>query len=38
MATEMTKFTKFQILQQSGVSMLSQANKSPQAVLSLLNG
>jgi flagellin len=38
MATEMTKFTKFQILQQSGVSMLAQANKSPQAVLSLLNG
>ena len=38
MAMEMTKFTKLQILQQSGTSMLSQANQSPQAVLKLLNG
>jgi len=36
MASEMTKFTKFQILQQAGVSMLAQANAAPQAVLSLL--
>ena len=36
MASEMTKFTKFQILQQAGVSMLAQANSAPQAVLSLL--
>jgi flagellin len=36
MANEMVAFTKFQILQQAGVSMLAQANASPQAVLSLL--
>ena len=36
MASEMTKFTKYQILQQAGVSMLAQANSAPQAVLSLL--
>jgi len=36
MAAEMVAFTKFQILQQAGVSMLAQANASPQAVLSLL--
>jgi flagellin len=36
MAKEMTKFTKYQILQQAGVSMLAQANSAPQAVLSLL--
>ena len=36
MASEMTKFTKYQILQQAGVSMLAQANTAPQAVLSLL--
>jgi flagellin len=36
MAAEMVKFTKFQILQQAGVSMLAQANLSPQGVLSLL--
>ncbi|MBL8060168.1 MAG: hypothetical protein JNK63_05580 [Chthonomonas sp.] len=35
-ATEMTNFTKLQILQRSGLSMLSQANLAPQAVLSLL--
>ena len=35
-ANEMTNFTKLQILQQSGLSMLSQANLAPQAVLSLL--
>jgi len=35
-AQEMTNYTKLQILQQSGVSMLAQANSGPQAVLSLL--
>ena len=38
MAAEMVSFTKFQILQQAGVSMLAQANSTPQSVLSLLNG
>ena len=36
MAQEMIKFTKNQILQQSGMSMLAQANAAPQSVLSLL--
>src|SRR6195952_1501482 len=36
MAEEMTKFTKLQILQQAGTSMLAQANQAPQGVLSLL--
>jgi flagellin len=36
MASEMTKFTKFNILQQAGTSMLAQANQAPQTVLSLL--
>jgi flagellin len=36
MASEMVKFTKFQILQQAGTSMLAQANQAPQSVLSLL--
>src|SRR3954469_6499118 len=36
MASEMTKFTKFNILQQAGTSMLAQANQSGQGVLSLL--
>ena len=35
-ANEMTNFTKLQILQQSGLAMLAQANSAPQAVLSLL--
>jgi flagellin len=35
-AQEMTRFTQLQILQQSGISMLAQANSSSQAVLSLL--
>ena len=38
MASEMTTFTKFQVLQQAGVSILSQANQLPQQVLSLLRG
>jgi len=36
MAAEMVTFTKFQILQQAGTSMLAQANSAPQSVLSLL--
>ncbi len=36
MAEEMTTFTKNQILQQSGMAMLAQANQAPQQVLSLL--
>src|SRR4051812_18909276 len=36
MASEMTSFTKLQILQQAGTSMLAQANQSSQTVLSLL--
>jgi flagellin len=36
MASEMVQFTKLQILQQAGTSMLSQANPAPQNVLSLL--
>jgi flagellin len=35
-ATEMTQFTKSQILQQAGTAMLAQANALPQAALSLL--
>jgi flagellin len=36
MAQEMTNFTKSQILQQAGTSMLSQANQSAQGVMKLL--
>src|SRR3954463_4719990 len=36
MAHEMVNFTKLQILQQAGTSMLAQANSSSQGVLSLL--
>jgi flagellin len=36
MAKEMVNFTKLQILQQAGISMLAQANSSSQGVLSLL--
>ena len=36
MAKEMVEFTKSQILQQAGMSMLAQANQAPQSVLSLL--
>jgi flagellin len=36
MAAEMVNFTKLNILQQAGTSMLSQANQAPQGVLSLL--
>jgi flagellin len=36
MAAEMVNFTKLQILQQAGTSMLAQANQSSQGVLALL--
>jgi len=36
MASEMVEFSKDQILQQAGTSMLSQANQLPNSVLSLL--
>jgi flagellin len=36
MASEMVAFSKNQILQQAGTSMLAQANQAPQSVLSLL--
>lgn len=35
-AEEMTQYSKLQILQQAGMSVLAQANSAPQAVLSLL--
>jgi len=38
MASEISNMTRLQILQQSDVAMLSQANSEPQAVLSLLKG
>ena len=38
MASEMTNFTKNQILVQAGTAMLAQANQTPQNVLSLLKG
>ena len=36
MASEETKFTSDQILEQAGVSMLAQANQDPQMILKLL--
>ncbi len=36
MASEMVNFTKLQILQSAGISMLAQANSAPQSVLKLL--
>jgi flagellin len=36
MASEMVNFTKLQILQSAGTSMLAQANNAPQSVLKLL--
>jgi flagellin len=38
MATEMTNFTKDQVLQQAGVAILAQANQLPDATLKLLEG
>jgi flagellin len=37
-AQEMTNFTQLQILQQSGISVLSQANQGAQNLLSLIKG
>jgi flagellin len=37
MAYEMTQFTKNQILQQTGIAMLSQANQAPQQLMQLIN-
>ncbi|MBD5544117.1 MAG: flagellin FliC3 [Lachnospiraceae bacterium] len=36
MATEMTEYTKLQVLTQAGTSMLAQANERPQQLLQLL--
>ncbi|MDR2391319.1 MAG: flagellin [Planctomycetota bacterium] len=36
MASESTQFTRFQVMQQAGTSMLAQANQTTQNVLSLL--
>lgn len=38
MAQEMTEYTRVQILQQSGMSVLAQANQMPQQILQLLKG
>ena len=38
MAAEMTNYTKENILQQAGTSMLAQANQAPQNILQLLKG
>jgi len=38
MASEVTSFTKNQILQQTGMAMLAQANSAPQQILQLLGG
>ncbi|MCE2767691.1 MAG: hypothetical protein LW628_12375 [Fimbriimonadaceae bacterium] len=35
-AQEMTSYTKFQVMQQAGMSILGQANQSGQAVMALL--
>ena len=37
MAEEMTNYTQYNIISQSGISMLSQANQRPQQILQLLN-
>jgi flagellin len=37
-ASETSELTKYQIVQQAGISVLSQANSSPQQILSLLQG
>jgi flagellin len=36
MASEISTFTKNQILQQSAMAMLAQANSAPQQILTLL--
>ena len=37
-ASEMTNYTKLQVMQQAGMAMLAQANQAGQSVLSLLKG
>ncbi len=37
MAEEMTKYTQYNVISQSGIAMLAQANQRPQQVLQLLN-
>ena len=37
MAEEMTNYTRYNILSQSGIAMLAQANQRPQQILQLLN-
>ncbi len=37
-ATEAANLTKAQLLQQSSIAALAQANQAPQAILSLLKG
>ncbi|MDD3001267.1 MAG: flagellin, partial [Candidatus Riflebacteria bacterium] len=37
-ASEMTEYTRNQILSQAGTSMLAQANALPQTALQLLQG
>jgi len=34
----MTQFTRNQILQQTGIAMLSQANQAPQQIMQLIGG
>lgn len=38
MASEITQYTRLQILMQSGMSVLAQASQAPQSVLQLLRG
>ncbi|MBV6457118.1 MAG: hypothetical protein HONBIEJF_00225 [Fimbriimonadaceae bacterium] len=38
MAEEITAFTRLQILRESGMSILAQANQQPQGILNLLRG
>ncbi len=38
MAAEITAMTRLQILKESGMSVLAQANQSPQGILNLLRG
>lgn len=37
-AKEMSDYTKWQVLQQSGIAVLAQANQAPQNVLALIRG
>ncbi len=37
-AYEMSEYTKLQVLQQSGIAVLAQANQAPQSILQLLKG